>query len=173
MFAGVKERDQHCDDIGFVCKKGEKHRIDILVENMGRVNYGFTMTDNLKGLVNPARLGQQYMFGWTMYPLPMEDLSGLRFTGTNGKTECPAFFRAGLVISEDPCDTFLKPVGFEKGFVLINGFNIGRYWNSAGPQKTLYVPAPVLKKGENEIIVCELSRCDEPRIEFREEPDLG
>ena len=40
--------------------------------------------------------------------------------------------------------------GWKKGIVVINGFNLGRYW-SIGPQKTLYVPAPVLKKGENQV----------------------
>ncbi|MBO4500882.1 MAG: beta-galactosidase, partial [Clostridia bacterium] len=173
VFAGIKERDQRCDDIEFTCKKGEKRRIDILVENMGRVNYGKTMNDNLKGLVNPARLGWQNLFGWTMYPLPMEDLSGLEFKNSEGKTECPAFFRTRLVIEDDPCDTFLKPEGFEKGFVLVNGFNVGRYWNSPGPQKTLYIPAPLLKRGENEIILCELSHFEKPEVCFCGEPDLG
>ena len=173
VFAGIKERDQHCDEIKFTCLKGQKRRIDILVENMGRVNYGFTMTDNLKGLVNPARLGQQNMFGWTMYPLPMEELGGLKYLPLSGRTDCPAFFRGELVIGETPCDTFLRPYGFEKGFVLINGFNIGRYWNSPGPQKTLYVPAPILRKGTNEIVICELSHVEKPQIEFCDEPDLG
>ena len=173
VFAGIKERDRRCDDIEITCGKGEKRRIDILVENTGRVNYGASMDDGSKGLVNPARLGQQKLFGWTMHPLPMEDLSGLKFRPADGNNECPAFFRAELNIDEAPCDTFLKPSGFEKGFVVINGFNIGRYWNSPGPQKTLYVPAPILKKGANEVIICELSHVDEPQAEFCGEPDLG
>ena len=34
--------------------------------------------------------------------------------------------------------------------VFINGVNIGRYW-SAGPQRTLYVPVPILKSGLNRV----------------------
>ena len=44
--------------------------------------------------------------------------------------------------------------GFKKGFVVINGFNIGRYW-SRGPQRTLYIPAPLLKEKDNEVIIVE------------------
>ena len=56
---------------------------------------------------------------------------------------------------------------------MVNGFNIGRYWNTAGPQKTLYVPAPLLHPGENEIIVFESDGFDEPVIRFEDAPDLG
>ena len=40
--------------------------------------------------------------------------------------------------------------GWGKGVVILNGFNLGRYW-SKGPQQTLYVPAPLLQIGENEV----------------------
>ena len=56
---------------------------------------------------------------------------------------------------------------------MINGFNIGRYWE-VGPQKTLYVPASLLKNGENEIVVFESDglngRCE---VEFCDVPCLG
>lgn len=64
--------------------------------------------------------------------------------------------------------------GFKKGFVVVNGFNIGRYFNPAGPQKTLYIPAPVLKEGNNEIIVFESDGYDANAvIEFLENPELN
>ena len=75
----------------------------------------------------------------------------------------------------DTYDTFLKLDNFKKGFVLINGFNIGRYWE-IGPQKTLYVPASLLKKGKNEIIVFEsdglkgkweVELCDTPCLDCK------
>ena len=55
----------------------------------------------------------------------------------------------------------------------MNGFNIGRYNNDRGPQKTLYVPAPLLKVGKNEIIVFETDGWEAPEVEFFAEPDLG
>ena len=173
-FKGIKERDRRDDEIIIDCKAGEALKIDILIENLGRINYGNDMAGEAKGITGNARIGQQILFGWKMYPLPMDDLSSLDFAPISETNEnCPAFFRGILEISGDPCDTFLKTSGFEKGFVTVNGFNIGRYWNSAGPQKTLYVPAPLLNEGKNEIIVCELDNCNAPQIEFFDAPDLG
>ena len=56
---------------------------------------------------------------------------------------------------------------------MVNGHNLGRYFNPAGPQKTLYLPAPFLKKGDNEIIVFESDLTDSHFVEFTSEPDLG
>ena len=74
--------------------------------------------------------------------------------------------------NKTPNDTFLRLDGFKKGFVVINGFNLGRYYE-IGPQKTLYVPAPVLKEGNNEIIVFDSHGLNSNVIEFFDKPDLG
>ncbi len=158
--------------VDFSIEKDKSADIDILVENMGRVNYGPKLRDR-KGL-HGFRLGNQYHFGWQMYPLPMEDLSGLVYATTEiGKCEGPIFLRGNLRIEDEPCDSFLRLDGFTKGFVSVNGINIGRYYNPAGPQKTLYVPAPFLKKGDNEIVVFESDSAEEPVVEFFDVPDLG
>ena len=102
----------------------------------------------------------------------MEDLSGLEYKSAEPSNE-PTFYKGTLKINATPADTFIRLDGFEKGFVLVNGFNVGRYYNSAGPQKTLYIPAPVLHEGENEIIVFESDCCKEPTVEFFDTPDLG
>ena len=81
--------------------------------------------------------------------------------------------RGTLQIDGEPCDTFIKLEGFHHGFVTVNGFNLGRYYNDAGPQKTLYCPAPMLKSGENEIVVFETDSCDRNVIEFVDVPELG
>ena len=78
-----------------------------------------------------------------------------------------------LKIVDKPADTFIRLDGFEKGFVMVNGCNIGRYYNSAGPQKTLYIPAPLLREGENEIIVFESDCCRAPMVTFVDAPILG
>ncbi len=150
---------------------GERVDIDILAENMGRVNYGPKLRDR-KG-IHGVRLGYQHHFGWEMYSLPMKDLSGLEYTPARGKLEGPVFLRGVLKINGTPADTFMRLDGFTKGFVLVNGINIGRYYNPAGPQKTLYVPAPYLKSGKNEIIVFESDKTDRTTVEFFDTPDLG
>ncbi|MBI4927534.1 MAG: beta-galactosidase, partial [Anaerolineae bacterium] len=86
-------------------------------------------------------------------------------------TQWPAFLRGKFEV-EKPADTYLTLPGWNKGVVWINGFNIGRYWKR-GPQKTLYIPAPLLKAGENEIVVLELHGVNRPVVEFRDEADLG
>lgn len=171
-FAGIKERDRRNDEITIDVGDNERVRIDILVENMGRINYGENMPDGRRGLVKPARIGQQFIFGYEMWPLKMDDLSALRFGKVKTGT-VPAFLRGNLNIDSDPCDTFLRLDGFGKGFVKVNGFNIGRYYNTAGPQKTLYVPAPLLKKGDNEIIVFESDGFTKDYITSEAAPDLG
>ena len=100
----------------------------------------------------------------------MNNLSNLDFT-KNQFTEKSGFYKGSIDIDE-PCDTFLKLENFKKGFVTINGFNIGRYWE-IGPAKTLYVPAPILKEGKNEIIVFESDGTTSTTVEFFAKPDLG
>lgn len=171
-FAGIKERDRRNDEVRVTVQPGSSVKISLLVENLGRVNYGVTMSDNRKGLPGGARLGQQYLFGWTMYPLTMDDLSGLRFVD-GAQADCPVFLRGELEISGEPADTFIRLPGFTKGFVVVNGFNLGRYWNPAGPQKTLYLPAPILREGQNEIIVFESDGYETPTILSEALPDIG
>lgn len=152
----------------------EEFEIDILCENMGRVNYGPKLLDR-KG-ISDLRIGSgQYHFGWTAYPLPMNDLSGLEYGSAEGVTSSdkPVFLRGYLDIEGQPKDTFIRLDGFTKGFVTVNGFNLGRYFNTAGPQKTLYVPAPMLRSGKNEIVVFESDKTDRLTVEFFSEPDLG
>ena len=153
-------------------KVGETGRLEILVENMGRVNYGPKLRDR-KG-IHGVRFGGQHHFGWQMYPLPMEELSGLVYQPTaDAAIEGPVFLRGSLTIEGAPKDTFLRLDGFAKGFVIVNGKNIGRYFNAAGPQKTLYVPAPFLREGENEIVGFESDATTTTTVEFFAEPDLG
>ena len=57
--------------------------------------------------------------------------------------------------------------------MLVNGFNLGRYWNEAGPQKTLYLPGPLLKQGGNELVVLELDGTDRLEVTLTDTPDLG
>ena len=150
---------------------GEKYSFDILCENMGRVNYGQKLVDR-KGVFGVRYNKIRNHYGWQAYSLPMDDLSGLEFVDISGEVSCPAFLRGCLDISGEPCDTFIRLDGFKKGFVTVNGFNIGRYFNEAGPQKTLYVPAPLLKEGKNEIIVFESDKAVSLEVEFVDTPEL-
>ena len=146
-------------------------QLDVLVENMGRVNFDPALRDR-KGITDGVTINNQYQFGWEVFPLPLNDLSQLKFSPLNNLPQAqPAFYRGSFAI-EDLADTFLALPGWTKGVVWLNGFNLGRFWER-GPQKTLYIPAPLLKRGQNELIVFELHGAQQPIVEFRDVPELG
>lgn len=147
-----------------VPKEGLK--LDILVENMGRINYGPYIKD-FKGITEGVRLQGQFLHEVDVWNLEMNDLSKLEFK--DERINEPAFFKGSLSIEkkEDIADTFITLENFNKGIVFINGFNLGRYWN-VGPQLNLYVPHPLLKEGENEIIIFEQHGCDIPEVMFED-----
>ncbi len=128
-------------------------KLSILVENMGRVNYGPYLCDP-KGITQGVRIDNQFLFDWEIYSIPLDDLSQIKFE-KNSHLRQPCFHKGSFYV-EDRGDCFLNFSGWEKGVAFINGFNLGRYW-SVGPQKTLYIPAPILKEKQiNEIILFEL-----------------
>lgn len=142
--------------------------LDILVENMGRVNYGPHLHDR-KGITHGVLLQGQFLYHWDVLTLPLDTLDVLSFS--SDASTVPGFFR-GTFSVEEVGDTFLALPGWTKGVCFLNGFNLGRYWN-IGPQRTLYIPSPLLRKGENELIVFELEGMETPIVELRDEPDLG
>jgi beta-galactosidase len=145
-------------------------QLDILVEAIARINYGPWLHDR-KGITEGARLGYLFLFDWTIYPLPLDNIRKVKF-GTPAAAAGPVFHRGTFKVDE-PADTFLALPGWTKGVAWLNGFNLGRYWEAKGPQHTLYVPAPLLKKGRNELVILELHGTTSGTVEFRDTPDLG
>lgn len=168
-FKGVIERDVKEPAIELEFGPGE-HQLDILVESIARVNYGPLLHDR-KGITEGVRLGLQFLFDWTMFPLPLTNLRKLAFS-ESADAVGPVFHRGFFTVKE-PADTFLALPGWTKGVVWLNGFNLGRYWEAKGPQHTLFVPAPKLRKGKNELIILELHDAGQKTVEFRDVPDLG
>lgn len=149
------------------CRPGS--RLDILVENMGRVNYSRTIYD-WKGITKSVSLGEKELSGWEVYCLPADYAFAAHKNyeafathpvepGTSSKderlTEGPAFWRGNLWLDSEPADTYLDTRNLGKGLVWINGHAIGRFWE-IGPQQTLYVPGCWLREGNNELIVLDL-----------------
>ncbi|MBE6674153.1 MAG: beta-galactosidase [Ruminococcaceae bacterium] len=124
--------------------------LTILVENMGRANFGPKMMRK-KGIAGRLLLGRRIHFNWEVYTLPMDNLDKLEYGAKPQEQSC--FYKGSFTVDK-AADTFLYLDNFKKGFVLINGFNIGRYWEM-GPQKSLYVPKSLLKESNNEIVVFE------------------
>lgn len=166
---GILERETNTDELAIELARDSQ--LDILVENMGRVNFGPALLDR-KGITGGVTVNDQYQFGWQVYPLPLDDLSRLQFIKrVTTHITTPTFLR-GTFDVDNPADTFLRLSGWTKGVVWLNGFNLGRYWER-GPQRTLYVPAPLVKHGRNELIIFELHGMQKPVIELCAEPELG
>jgi beta-galactosidase len=126
--------------------------LDILVENMGRVNFGPNMVTDRKGITGKVTLGGEELTGWEIYTLPLSDLTRLKFSAS--PQPGPAFYRGSFRLTSTG-DTYLDMRGWGKGNVWVNGHNLGRYWR-IGPQQSLFVPASWLKRGANEIVVLDL-----------------
>lgn len=138
--------------------------LQILVENMGRINYGSLITENNKGIISPVTIaGKNITGGWHMYKLPMDQMPDCTKMGSCAYTndtvhgarlkDCPVVYEGTFTLNETG-DTFIDMEEWGKGIIFINGRNIGRYWQ-VGPQQTLYIPGVWLKKGENKIVIFE------------------
>lgn len=154
--------EQQCINIGKI--DGEA-QIDVLVESMGRINYGVNIYDR-KG-VSQIRIGNQVLFGWEIFSIPLTNISNFRYTGGTGYP----LFKKGTFRTSSRADCFVHLDGFTKGYVFINGFNLGRYWE-IGPQKSLYLPG-VLLQDDNEITVLELEGCKADSITITDTHDIG
>lgn len=128
--------------------------LDLLCENIGRENFGTGLENQRKGISQGVKINDHRQFGFDIYPLPLDEKQVEKIDFSCGYSEnIPAFYKFEFDVDE-PCDTFLDTDGFGKGCAFINGFNLGRFWE-IGPQKRLYIPAPLLKKGKNTIIIFE------------------
>ncbi|MBN1971277.1 MAG: beta-galactosidase [Candidatus Delongbacteria bacterium] len=167
-FIGVLEREFPERIIKFSTPK-EGLKLTILVENMGRINYGNRLHDR-KGITESVMLGSQILFDWKITPLSLDNLDNIKFCKINKDIESvPAFYKFNFYLNDEIKDTFLYPEGFRKGVAFLNGFNLGRYWKR-GPQQTLYVPKFLFRNGENELVLFETDDLVEPKLSFIKTP---
>lgn len=144
--------------------------LDVFVENLGRINYGKYINNNHKGITKGVTLNGRLLDGWEMYGFPFNRQPGIK-TLLNYRSQYPVI-REGSFVLKKVGDTFLDMREWGKGDVWINGHNLGRYWD-IGPQQTIYVPAPWLKKGENSIMVFEELKTGQDTISTIDRPVLN
>jgi beta-galactosidase len=135
-------------------------RLDILVENSGRVNFGHQFPHERAGITHEVTFGGQPLANWQIYPLPMENVNSLTYKASPCTGAC--FYHASFTV-DNPADTFIDARSLNKGEVFVNGRPLGRFWN-IGPQRTLYLPAPWLRSGANEIVVFDLNGKPNPTV---------
>lgn len=155
-FVGKLDRMRKENSITLPAIDDNQPVLDILVEAMGRINFGQHLVDR-KGITERVTLRDITLMNWDVYTLPMDRqyLKGLRYFQEDTSNQ-PKFFKGSFDLVQTG-DTYLDMNKWKKGVVWINGHNLGRYWE-IGPQYRLFVPAPWLKKGGNEIIVFDLQQ---------------
>ena len=161
-----------------ICEKFEIEReisggrLDLLCENIGRENFGTGLENQRKGISGGVKINDHRQYGFDIFPISLEvdQVKNIDFS-SGFKDNVPAYYKFDIEV-EEPCDTFLDTTGFAKGCAFINGFNLGRFWD-IGPQKRLYLPAPLLKKGTNTIVIFEIEGKASDSITLCDKPDLG
>jgi beta-galactosidase len=150
--AGTLDRHYNQTTVNLTAQAGA--RLDILVENTGRLNSTKAMRDEWKG-IRSATLGGKPLTGWTIWALPMPENQDAGPVEYDPHPERSPHFHYGSFSLTQTGDTFLDVSALGKGLIWINGHALGRFWN-IGPQQTLYVPAPWLKQGANKVVVLDL-----------------
>lgn len=144
-------------------------RLEILVENLGRVNYSYKIEAQRKGIDGAVVINNHLHYGWEAVCL--DEAAMLSLTASEPSAEgAPGVYDLTFDVAA-PADTFLDLTGWGKGSVFLNGFCLGRFWE-IGPQKRLYIPAPLLKVGANALRIIETEgRIGEAAL--ADEPSLG
>lgn len=157
-FIGTMERDGN-RTIPLSVKSGDE--LNILVESLGRICYGDGLNDS-KGITGEIKLKAKILedvvlTDWEMYPLQLENLHTFEFGSkkldVKNDNIGPAIF-IGKVLITNIGDTFIDfPDGnWTSGYILANGFNLGKYEPLKGPQKTLYMPTKAIMKENSESV---------------------
>lgn len=172
--------------IGVMDRRGKRYRVevparaeagqlDILIESVGRVNFGREVFDR-KGLIAPVQFtaaggAATELKGWQVFSLPLDEkqLGALEFKSVKSSAG-PAFWRGRFEVTAAG-DTFLDVRGWGKGVVWVNGHCLGRYWN-IGPTQTMYCPGPWLREGTNDVVVLDLIGPRDPQLAGLTKPIL-
>lgn len=178
-YVGLLDRQTSLMSVAFSPNNGNK--LQLIVEDQGRVNYG--TLDTWKG-VKLVTIGGKVIQRWISSACPLTDGNHLthlvrnfampRRRGLPAMIRGPTFFIGEFSLEpEKVLDTFLDLSGWSKGVAYVNGVNLGRYWSSVKPQRTLYVPKEYLKSGRNEIILFEYQSASINRtVKFVDHPLL-
>ena len=111
---------------------------------MGHINFDHQMEHDYKGILDITDdLGT--IFKWNMYKVPVDSniLKWGNYSSTT--TVAPTLLKSTITLQEVG-DVYLDTTELVKGYVWVNGRNLGRYWKK-GPQQRLFCPGVWLKTG--------------------------
>lgn len=144
----------------------EGDTLQIVVEAMGRINFGRAIKD-FKGIVGNVELssvvnGHDVLWNlknWNIATISDDYQTAVKAFEKGEQSGKRGYYRGHFNLKKVG-DTFLNFETWGKGQVWVNGHAVGRIW-CIGPQQTLYVPGCWLKKGENEVIVLDVVGANE------------
>lgn len=177
---GVLDRMSNVTDLTFNITENKETNLNIIVENMGRLNYGGFMLDN-KGIVSDVYLNGEILKNWEtcltnnfipnfqnshLLHMLMKLKHNINEINTS-KYKLPSVYIGEFYVNNSD-STFLKMNSFTKGIAIVGSgdkfTNVGKYWPHMGPQVTLYTPGAFLRPNSyNQIILIEFesSLCDD------------
>ncbi|HSL85603.1 MAG TPA: beta-galactosidase, partial [Bacteroidales bacterium] len=158
QYIGILDRREGINTIDLPAGKSESPVLEILVEAMGRINFGQHIIDR-KGITERVTLNGMTLMNWQIYNLPMNNKFVYDLRSSAKVRNKPGIFFKGNFFIDKAGDTFFDVSLFRKGIVWVNGRNLGRYWD-IGPQKRLYCPGIWLRPGLNEIIIFDMHLLD-------------
>lgn len=153
---------------------GDQIQLDVFVENVGRVNYGYKLNapTQSKGIRGGIMQDIHFHQGYMQYPLMLSQSELQRIDYTAGANyRQPSFYQVEFQL-DYVNDTFVDCRNYGKGVVIVNGHNLGRYW-SVGPIRSLYCPKEYLKKGNNEVVIFETEGVKINELTFCESPIMN
>lgn len=152
QFVGTIDRREGQSSIDLPKAASDTPVLEILVEGMGRINFAQNLIDR-KGITDRVTLNGMTLMTWEQFALQLDgDWVGKLKPSIDKR---PGHFFRGWFDLAKAGDTYLDVSGYKKGFVWVNGHNLGRFWE-IGPQKRLYCPGTWLKAGQNEVVVLDL-----------------
>jgi beta-galactosidase len=177
VYQGMLYRDKGTNlTLSQTAKAGDTLRV--LVENRGRDNYWSAKYPGLdyKGLHSNVTLDGAALHNWVACGINLTEaavnsLSSISFKEPQKMRsyDVQAGSQPGVFVGQFTVDTitdtWFNSTGWGKGQLFINGFNLGRYWPSKGPQISLYVPKPVLKQ-QNTVLIIELIGAQQTTASF-------
>ncbi|WP_099224141.1 glycoside hydrolase family 35 protein [Listeria costaricensis] len=167
-YLGAKYQEELQDTLQIAFPQAD-NTVDLLIENMGRVNYGEKLLahSQRKGLRSGFKVDIHFEADWEMFLIDPARFS--RLVWAESEASGSPHFHEYVFEIDTPADTFLdiRPLG--KGIAVLNDFHLGRYW-TVGPQGYLYIPETLLKSGENRLIIFETEGQMAERLELLAAP---
>lgn len=149
--------------------------VDLVVENFARNGFGLISEfRQFKGLTDDVLIDGFKITNWQIVPLEFKKSWNNALSDWKPITalkNVPALYQFNLNITDTPQDTFIDLSEWNKGITIVNGFVLGRHF-FLGPQHTLFLPAPLLQTGINNIIVFEHYNPDRS-LKFSNTPIFG